>query len=154
VTAVLGGAVAAAGGWPQPGWKPWVAVLAALLLTGASNVLNQIADLETDRINRPRRPLPAGDATPRQAWVLFWATALASLGLSALVNVFYWACCAITLPLTAAYSLPPMRTKRVPFLANATIATPRGLLMVVAGWAAGGGFARSEAWILGVLAWC
>jgi 4-hydroxybenzoate polyprenyltransferase len=46
-----------------------------------------------------------------------------------------------------------MRTKRIPFLANATIATPRGLLMVVAGWAAGGGFVRTEAWILGVLAW-
>lgn len=153
VAGVVGGAVAAEGGWPDDPLPLILAVVSALLLTGASNILNQIADLETDRINRPRRPLPAGEATVRASWVAFWALALLALGLAALVNLPYWACVALTLPLTAAYSLPPMRTKRIPFLANATIATPRGLLMVTAGWAAGGGFLRPEAWLLGSAAW-
>ena len=72
---------------------------------------------------------------------------------AALVNLPYLACIVVTIVLTSVYSLPPPRTKRIPFLANATIATPRGLLMVLAGWAAGNGFARPEAWILGTLAW-
>ena len=152
VAGVVGGAVSAEGGWPEP-LTLLLAVVSALLLTGASNILNQIADIETDRINRPDRPLPAGHATARGAWIAFGLLSLVALALAALVNVAYLACVTLTLPLTAAYSLPPMRTKRIPFLANATIATPRGLLMVVAGWAAGGGFARHEAWLLGGAAW-
>ena len=152
VAGVVGGAAAAEGGWPDSLSLLW-AVASALLLTGASNILNQIADIETDRINRPGRPLPAGQVTLRGAWTAFWLLSLVALALAALVNAAYWACVAATLPLTAAYSLPPIRAKRIPFLANATIATPRGLLMVVAGWAAGGGFARHEAWLLGAAAW-
>jgi len=150
---VLGGAIAASGGWPADGVAVAAALLSGLLLTAASNGLNQIADLETDRINRPERPLPRGDMTPGRAWA--WVAALtgAALALGAAVNLAYFACIVLTIPVTAAYSLPPLRTKRLPFLANATIATPRGLLLVVAGWAAGGGFERREAWLLGAVAW-
>lgn len=150
---VLGGAVAAAGGWPADALAPIWALLSGVLLTGASNALNQIADLETDRINRPDRPLPRGDATTRAAWAFTAVLTAAALAFGAAVNVPYLACIVLTIPVTAAYSLPPLRTKRIPLLANATIATPRGLLLVVAGWAAGGGFERAEAWLLGALAW-
>ncbi len=44
----------------------------AALLNAANNTLNQIYDLEIDRINKPKRPLPAGDLTLRQAWVFTW----------------------------------------------------------------------------------
>jgi 4-hydroxybenzoate polyprenyltransferase len=130
-----------------------LAVVAALLLTGASNGLNQIADVETDRINRPDRPLPAGRMGLREAWWLTGALLAGALLAAAAGGTAYLACVAITVPVTAAYSFPPVRTKRIPFLANATIATPRGLLLVLAGWAVGGGIARQEAWILGGLAW-
>ena len=53
ITGVVGGAVAAAGAWPQDGTAVWAAIGSAVLLTGASNGINQIADVETDRINRP-----------------------------------------------------------------------------------------------------
>jgi len=153
VAGVLGGAIAASGGWPGEAWRLGTAVLSALLLTGASNGINQLADVQTDRINRPDRPLPSGAMSVAEAW---WVTLLlgaAALATGAVVNLPYLACIAMTGLLTSAYSLPPLRTKRIPFLANATIATPRGLLLVVAGWAAGGGFERREAWILGGLAW-
>ena len=149
---VLGGAVAAAGGWPADLARLVAAIASAVLLTGASNGINQIADLETDRINRPERPLPSGRMGIGEAWVWVGLLTVASFALAAWVNLPYFVCVAITLPLTAAYSLPPTRTKRVPFLANVTIAVPRGLLLVVAGWAVGGGWERSEAWILGGLA--
>jgi 4-hydroxybenzoate polyprenyltransferase len=153
VAGVIGGAIAAAGGWPQSTATLLIAAASALLLTGASNGINQIADIETDRLNRPERPLPSGAMGAGRAWLLVSLLFACALVLAALVNPPYFACVAITIPVTAAYSLPPVRTKRVPLLANATIATPRGLLLVLAGWAAGGGFSRHEAWILGVLAW-
>jgi 4-hydroxybenzoate polyprenyltransferase len=150
---VLGGAVAARGGWPEDPLPLLWALLSALLLTGASNGLNQIADLATDRINRPHRPLPSGALQVRQAWWLVALLLAPALALAALASPYFLVCVVVTVPVTAAYSLPPLRTKRVPFLANATIATPRGLLLVLAGWAVGGGFLRSEAWLLGGLMW-
>ena len=128
------------------------AIASAILLTGASNGINQIADLETDRINRPDRPMPAGEISVGQAWGIVVGLSALSLGLAWRTGPEFFWCVAVTLPVTAAYSLPPLRTKRIPFLANATIALPRGLLLVVAGWAAGGGGTRVEAWVLGSLA--
>lgn len=148
ITGIVGGAIAAAGGWPDTGIA---AVVSAVLLTGASNGINQIADVETDRINRPERPLPSGALSLRGAWWITLLFGAGSLGAAMLVgSEFFW-CVAATIPLTSAYSLPPLRTKRIPFLANLTIAIPRGLLLVVAGWAAGGGAMRDEAWTLGAL---
>jgi len=152
LTGVCGGAVAAAGGWPDAA-RLYAALASALLLTAGSNAWNQIADLDTDRINRPRRPLPAGAISLRAAWLFAIVTTVAALALAWKAGLGYLACVALTIPITAAYSFEPVRTKKIPYLANATIATPRGLLLVLAGWAVGGGLDRTEAWILGALSW-
>ena len=154
VAGVIGGAAAARGGWPPDPLVIALAVASALFLTGASNGLNQIADVATDRINRPERPLPSGRMSVRQAWALTIALLAAAIAAAAPCGTAYLACVLLTVPVTAAYSFPPLRTKRLPFAANATIATPRGLLLVLAGWAVGGGLSRPEAWILGGIAWC
>ena len=153
IAGVFGGAIAAAGGWPESAQGLLLAIGSAILLTGASNGMNQIADIDTDRLNRPERPLPSGAIGIGRAWLITALLLAAAVVLAAFVNLPYFLCVAITVPVTAAYSLPPVRTKRIPLLANATIATPRGLLLVLAGWATGGGILRQEAWILGALAW-
>ncbi len=153
VAGVVGGAVAARGGWPPDPLVVGLAVVSALFLTGASNGLNQIADVETDRINRPERPLPSGRMGVREAWALTAALLAGAVALAAACGSAYLACVVLTVPVTAAYSFAPLRTKRLPYVANATIATPRGLLLVLAGWAVGGGLWRPEAWIFGALAW-
>lgn len=71
----------AAGLSPAPPAVAWAA-LAAALITGAGNTLNDVADLEIDRINRPHRPLPRGDLGLRSALGLALALALAGLGLA------------------------------------------------------------------------
>jgi len=152
VTGVAFGAIAAAAGMPADTIAFVCAIASAILLTGASNGINQIADVETDRINRPERPLPSGELTLSQSWGIVTALSAASLLLAWRTGPAFTICVAATLPVTAAYSLPPLRTKRIPFLANITIALPRGLLLVVAGWAAGGGALRIEAWVLGSVA--
>ena len=72
------GAVTAIGAAPQDAWSlallvPAItgAVMAAVFNAG-SNALNQIYDLEIDRVNKPRRPLTSGRMTIRQAWWLEW----------------------------------------------------------------------------------
>lgn len=129
-----------------------LAMLAAAVLNAASNGLNQICDLESDRINKPRRPLPAGQISSRGAWAFVGATYLAAMILVAAVNrqtfVIYLAAALATV----AYSAPPLRLKRHFIASNFTIAVIRGELLKVAGWAAIATVLRSvEPWYIGFI---
>ena len=46
--------------------------LCASFLNAASNAINQIYDLEIDRINKPSRPLVTGELSIAQAWRFTW----------------------------------------------------------------------------------
>ena len=69
-----------------PRWSIYELGLATLLTTltyiclaAAGNVVNDIFDLEVDRVNRPERPLPSGAVTLREAKIL--TASLVTLGL-------------------------------------------------------------------------
>src|SRR5690348_3957163 len=103
-----------------------LAVLAAAVLNAASNSLNQICDLENDRINKPHRPLPSGILTVRQAWTFVVAAYTAGLALVVPVNrqtLVIYAAAAVA---TILYSAPPVRLKRHPVASNFIIALVRG----------------------------
>lgn len=108
----------------------------AALLNVASNAVNQIFDVEIDRLNKPDRPLPSGALSIREAWIVTVAGYAGSLAVSALIHPTLLWIVAFTALLTYAYSGPPFRTKRHWAFANLTIATPRGFLLPVAGWMA------------------
>jgi geranylgeranylglycerol-phosphate geranylgeranyltransferase len=126
--------------------------LMAAMLNGASNGINQIYDLAIDRVNKPKRPIPSGRMSMREAG---WVTAVlyvVAAGLGALVN---WQCFILASAaafFTLIYSVPPLRTKRFGFLANITIAVPRGLLLKVAGWSTVRSvLAGGEPWYIGLI---
>jgi geranylgeranylglycerol-phosphate geranylgeranyltransferase len=126
--------------------------VAAALLNVASNAVNQIFDVEIDRTNKPDRPLPSGALTTREAWVVTAAGYAGSVAIAGLIHPLLVLIVTFTALLTYAYSGPPFRTKRHWALANLTIATPRGFLLPLAGWAAvsaprGAGIPL-DAWIL------
>jgi 4-hydroxybenzoate polyprenyltransferase len=126
--------------------------LMAAVLNGASNGINQVYDLAIDRVNKPKRPIPSGRMSIAEAnWVTLVLYA-AALGLALAVNLRCFALASAAALLTVVYSVPPLRTKRSGFLANFTIAVPRGLLLKVAGWSAvrpilGDG----EPWFIGLI---
>jgi len=110
--------------------------LMAAFLNAASNGINQIYDVEIDRINKPHRALPSGKITRAGAFrftVFFYALAVAT---AAAMNFATMIIVLFTCFVTYAYSAPPFRTKRWGILANITIAIPRGVLLPVAGWCA------------------
>ena len=132
--------------------------LCASFLNTANNSLNQIYDLDIDRVNKPKRPLPAGTLTMGEAWgftigsfVLAWLLAwLASPpGLEAHRECFWIVL--FTSVLVWAYSAPPLRTKRHGVWANVTIAIPRGLLLKVAGWSTVKTVLGVEPWFIGTI---
>jgi 4-hydroxybenzoate polyprenyltransferase len=113
-----------------------VGAFVAALLNVASNAVNQIFDVEVDRINKPDRPLPSGALTIRAAWIVTVVGYAGSIALAWAIHPRLVEIVAFTAFLTYAYSGPPLRTKRHWAFANLTIATPRGFLLPIAGWCA------------------
>ena len=66
----------------QAGYKLYLAILIAGLMTAGANIINDIYDIEIDRINKPQRPLPSGRVKPKEAWLYFALSYLISLLLS------------------------------------------------------------------------
>ncbi len=154
------GAAAALGvrGAGLPSGREFLPILVGVLMAGtlnaASNVLNQLFDLEQDRINKPDRPLPAGELSARSAWLLTVLLYLAALVMAWFVEVGAGRECfvivVLTVFLTWAYSGPPFRWRRFGWRANLTVAIPRGLLLKVAGWSSVAPvFSDPEPWCLG-----
>lgn len=143
--------------WSTLGPVLWGALMAAVL-NSASNAINQIYDLEIDRVNKPKRPLPAGTLTLGEAWAftaacfaLAWALAWLAVppGREAHRECFWIVL--FTSVLVWAYSAPPLRTKRHGIWANVTIAIPRGLLLKVAGWSTVKTILDVEPWFIGTI---
>jgi 4-hydroxybenzoate polyprenyltransferase len=158
---VVSGALTAYGARPRfvhadastPAWIVDVVVgaVAAGLLNGASNVLNQVCDLSIDRINKPSRVLPSGRLSIRAALGISGALYATSLAAAATINLAVFAMFALGALATIVYSVPPLRTKRFGWWANVTIAIPRGVLLKVAGWSVTKSVLVPEAWLIGAV---
>ena len=144
-----------------------VGSLCASAMNAASNIVNQIADLEIDRKNKPGRPLVTGEISIASAWraaAVLYAVAILPVWivvpypysrladrLTAPVHLHaaFFIYCLGALA-TLVYSFPAFgRTKRHWLAANLTIAIPRGGLLKVAGWAFVASVAALEAWAIG-----
>jgi 4-hydroxybenzoate polyprenyltransferase len=125
--------------------------LMAAVLNAASNTLNQVTDLEADRINKPARPVPSGRIAPSEAIGMAGMLYAAAFVLAALVGPQCVWLAGIAAIFTVLYSAPPFRLKAVPYLANMVIAVPRGVLLKVAGWSCVRDFGRTEPWYIGLV---
>lgn len=130
------------------------AAMAAIFNAG-SNALNQIYDLEIDRVNKPKRPLTSGRMTINEAWAFTWVAYALTLILAWFVapsglHECFWIVL-IAVIATWIYSAPPLRTKQRGMWANITIAIPRGVLLKVAGWSAVKTIYGTEPWFIGAI---
>ncbi len=141
--------------------------LCASAMNAASNIVNQIADLEIDRRNKPDRPLVTGEVPIGRAWAVAAALYALSIVPTWLVVPYPYESFAerMSAPLhfhaasfiycigalaTFVYSFPAFgRSKRHWFWANFTIAVTRGGLLKVAGWSFVASALVGEAWAIG-----
>jgi len=158
---VASGAVTAAGAAPPEHWSsalltyPAIGSLMATMLNAGNNALNQIYDLEIDRVNKPKRPLPSGRLSLNGAWTFTVACYAVALVLAWLVapdgrHECFWIVLAAVV-FTYIYSVPPLRTKQLGIWANVTIAIPRGVLLKVSGWSAVKTVMGFEPWYIGAI---
>jgi 4-hydroxybenzoate polyprenyltransferase len=129
--AVLAGGLATSGG--ITGIIIFGAVIGSLL-NGASNAFNQYCDIDSDRTDKPHRPLPSGRIGRGSALSFSIILYIVLLAASLLVGPAFFLVVLLGAVLTIIYSAQPVRTKSKGFLGNITLAVCRGFLPLIAGW--------------------
>jgi homogentisate phytyltransferase / homogentisate geranylgeranyltransferase len=104
----------------------WVMVAGAGVNVAIVGV-NQITDVEIDRVNKPHLPLAAGELSREAAWRIVAVAAAVPLVLAVTQGVLELAAVVAALAVGAAYSLPPVRLKRFPVVASLCISGVRAL---------------------------
>lgn len=96
--------------------------------------INQLTDVEIDRVNKPFLPLAAGDLSPAAARAVVAFAAVVPAGLALSQGVAEVVSVGAALAIGAAYSCPPLRLKRVPVVAALSITVVRTLVLNLGVW--------------------
>ena len=91
--------------------------------------LNQLYDIEIDRINKPNLPLASGEISVGRGKIIIAVTGVMALLIAALSGTWLFATVSASLLIGTAYSAPPIRLKQFPFWAAFCILTVRGVVV-------------------------
>jgi homogentisate phytyltransferase/homogentisate geranylgeranyltransferase len=122
-------AIAAAESSAPPAYDLVLTLIAGLTVNVAIVGVNQITDVDIDRVNKPWLPIAAGDLSPRAARGIVAACTAIPLGLALTQGVAETAAVAAGLAVGALYSLPPARLKRFPVAASLCITGVRSVVV-------------------------
>jgi len=128
VTDLAGGDLAA--GWFHLLWTLVAAWCVNVFIVG----INQLEDVEIDRINKPFLPIAAGDLSMAAGRRIVVAAAVIPLLLAVTQGVAELVAVAAGLAIGTAYSVPPLRLKRFPALASLSITFVRSVVVNVGVW--------------------
>jgi homogentisate phytyltransferase/homogentisate geranylgeranyltransferase len=108
-------------------------LLATLVAAWSVNVfitgINQLTDVDIDRINKPFLPIAAGDLSPRTGRWIVAASAALPIAMALTQGPIEILAVLTGLLVGVAYSLPPLRLKRWPALAALSISGVRALVV-------------------------
>jgi homogentisate phytyltransferase/homogentisate geranylgeranyltransferase len=96
--------------------------------------INQLEDVEIDRINKPELPIAAGELTPEAARRIVALCAVAPVVLALTQGLVELASVSVALAIGAAYSCPPLRLKRHPAVAALSITFVRTVIVNLGVW--------------------
>ena len=119
-------------------YGPVMASVCAFLVCAAGNVVNDIVDRQSDRINHPNRVLVRGRLPVRYAAILAMALNLAALLCAVSVNAAVTVAVVVAMAGLAGYNF---YLQSVPVLGNLTVAALGGLTFITGGLALGNGHA-------------
>jgi homogentisate phytyltransferase/homogentisate geranylgeranyltransferase len=113
--------------------------LALTILAGACvNVfivgINQVEDVEIDRLNKPWLPIAAGDLSAPAAKRIVAASAAVPLAMAVSQGTAETVAVGVALAVGAAYSVAPLRLKRFPAVAAGSITLVRSLVLNLGVW--------------------
>lgn len=113
-------------------------LILALIIGISCNVfivgINQIADVQIDKINKPHLPIASCALTIEQARVIVFVALFISLSLAFFVSIYLFGIIALAAAIGWAYSMPPFYLKKHHITAALSIAIVRGILLNAGGF--------------------
>lgn len=138
-------------------------LFAALALSSAQavgQIMNQIEDVEIDKVNgKSYRPIASGEISIESAQIVAWIFAIFSILVGFSINIYYGSFIVIFILAGILYNTEPFRLKKRLWLNTGSLAISRGLLPLPAAWSIFGNVSDKTPWLLGtvmaiwVLAW-
>ncbi len=113
-----------------PGLHVILAAFAASLVMASGNIINDIYDIDIDRVNKPLRPLPSGKISIKEAYIYYFVLIAASVLISSLLNEKAIAIVLVSILILFIYS---KYLKRIPLVGNVTVAFLTGLVFIYGG---------------------
>ena len=132
ITVLVAAAICYSGVYP---WKNvLIAALSASLTLSAGNVINDILDIDIDKVAHPDRPLASGAIDINPAFIFYTIVQLVSLVLSMQISQFIFTINFFAGAILFFYTL---RLKQIMLLKNIVVAGLTGLVFIYGGIAAG-----------------
>jgi homogentisate phytyltransferase/homogentisate geranylgeranyltransferase len=91
--------------------------------------INQITDVEIDRVNKPGLPIAAGDLSLERAWLIVAVAGALPVILALTQGPLELAAVLAALAIGTAYSVPPARLKRFPLVASLCVSGVRAAIV-------------------------
>ena len=111
-----------------------LAAFSGALAGAAGNVINDYYDIETDKINKPKRVLPSGDLTDKGTLFLYMILVLLSLDLALWAG---WQSFVVVFISTGIIFLYSYKLKKVPLLGNIVVSIMTGMAFIYGAIVAG-----------------
>ncbi|MDD5709602.1 MAG: geranylgeranylglycerol-phosphate geranylgeranyltransferase [Candidatus Marinimicrobia bacterium] len=113
-----------------PVWKVLLSILCVAFITAAGNTLNDLNDIEIDRINKPKRPLPSGTVTPENAKRYMYLLFIFGNGFALILG--FWNLLLSLLIVTPALYWYAKHLRNVPLAGNVMVAFLSSLTFIFA----------------------
>jgi len=105
--------------------------ISVFLVTAGGNIINDISDVETDKLNHPDRPLPAGTITKKTASYLALSFFILGFLISIFVSLLISSIVIIAELLLVSYEF---KTKKIGLAGNLTISLLIGMIFLYGGF--------------------
>jgi geranylgeranylglycerol-phosphate geranylgeranyltransferase len=128
VSVIVAGIICLHGKFPEQ--IIFLAALSAALTAASGNIINDIFDIEIDKINRPDRPIPSNKIVIKEAYIYYFVLVVVSIGISVLVSVPAFLIVSFSHFLLFIYS---KLLKQIPLAGNILISFLTGLVFIFGG---------------------
>ncbi|MCX7725651.1 MAG: UbiA family prenyltransferase [Chitinispirillaceae bacterium] len=112
----------------------WIVLIGFSLIVASIYVVNQIVDIESDRINRKLFLLPHGFVSVKTAWILATICAFTGFFISFYFNFIIIVLFSLSFILGVLYNLPPLSLKNRALGGVIANALGHGMLTFLTGW--------------------
>ncbi|MDP2385389.1 MAG: homogentisate phytyltransferase [Bacteroidota bacterium] len=96
--------------------------------------INQIADVDIDKINKPSLPIASGELSSKHAKIIIFTALFISLGLALCISLYLFGIIVLAAAIGWAYSMPPFYLKKHHITAALAISMVRGVLLNAGGF--------------------